>query len=333
MTTAPTRPDRHPQPALQAFARRAALPCALLLFVALVVLSLNVGVYDLNEETFGSQMFWITRVPRTASLVLAGVAMSICGLIMQMLTQNKFVEPTTVGTTEWAGLGLLISYILLPRTDITNRIFIAAAFAFVGTMIFMWILRRISLRTSLVVPLIGIMFGAVVGAFSTFLAVSTDRLQLVGTWFMGSFTGVVRGRYELLWIVAIVVVIIYIAADRFTVAGLGRDIATNVGVNYNRMMLIGTGLVAMATSLIVVIVGFLPFLGLVVPNIVSMIRGDDLRSNTPWVCLGGATLVICADIIGRTIRYPFEVPVGMILGVFGGAVFIALLLRQRRKAT
>lgn len=311
---------------------RLALPIGVALLLGLIVLSTQVGVYDLNEETFGAEMFWITRIPRTALLVLAGIAMAVCGLIMQMLTQNKFVEPTTVGTTEWAGLGLLISYILLPRTDLTNRILIAAAFAFVGTMIFMVILRQISLRTSLVVPLIGIMFGAVVGALSTYIAVTTDRLQLLGTWFMGSFTGVVRGRYELLWIVAIVVIIIYIAADRFTVAGLGREISTNVGVNYNRMMILGTGLVAMATSLIVVIVGFLPFLGLVVPNLVSMIRGDDLCSNTPWVCLGGATLVVCADIIGRTIRYPFEIPVGMILGVFGGAVFIALLLRQRRRA-
>jgi len=309
---------------------RLALPAAVAVVVGLVVLSLNVGVYDLNEETFGSEMLWITRVPRTAALVLAGVAMAMCGLIMQMLTQNKFVEPSTVGTSEWAGLGLLVSFLVMPLASLTTRIIVASLFAFGGTMLFMAILRRVVLRTSLIVPLIGIMLSAVVGAFSTYVAMSTERLQMLGTWFMGSFTSVVRGRYEVLWIVAIIVVVIYIAADRFTVAGLGEEIATNVGLNYRRMMIIGTTLVALATGVTTVVVGFLPFLGLVVPNLVSMIRGDDLRSNIPWVCVGGAGLIIACDILGRVVRYPFEVPVAMILGLFGAAVFIVLLLRQRR---
>lgn len=310
--------------------RRLALPAAVAVVLGLIVVSLLVGVYDLSEETFGSQMLWITRVPRTVALVLAGVSMAMCGLIMQMLTQNKFVEPSTVGTSEWAGLGLLISFIALPLASLTTRIIVASVFAFAGTMLFMAILRRVVLRTSLIVPLIGIMLSAVVGAFSTYVAMSTERLQMLGTWFMGSFTSVVRGRYEVLWIVAIIVVVIYIAADRFTVAGLGEEIATNVGLNYRRMMVVGTTLVALATGVTTVVVGFLPFLGLVVPNLVSMARGDDLRSNIPWVCVGGAGLIIACDILGRVVRYPFEVPVAMILGLFGAAVFIVLLLRQRR---
>src|SRR5690625_662635 len=120
---------------------RLALPAAVAVVVGLVVLSLNVGVYDLNEETFGSEMLWITRVPRTAALVLAGVAMAMCGLIMQMLTQNKFVEPSTVGTSEWAGLGLLVSFLVMPLASLTTRIIVASLFAFGGTMLFMEIGR------------------------------------------------------------------------------------------------------------------------------------------------------------------------------------------------
>ncbi|MGO1834268.1 MAG: iron chelate uptake ABC transporter family permease subunit, partial [Actinomycetaceae bacterium] len=77
--------------------------------------------------------------------------------------------------------------------------------------------------------------------------------------------------------------------------------------------------------------GNLPFLGLIVPNIVSMIRGDDLRSNLPWVCLVGVAIVTLCDLIGRTIISPFEVPVSLILGVLGAVVFVALVLRQRRR--
>ena len=129
---------------------------------------------------------------------------------------------------------------------------------------------------------------------------------------------------------ALVAVLVVITADRLTVAGLGEDIATNVGLNYNRIILIGTGLVAAATGVVTVVVGNLPFLGLMVPNVVSLFRGDDLRSNLPWVCLLGIGLVTVCDLIGRTIIAPFEVPVSLILGIVGAAVFIALLLRSRR---
>src|SRR5699024_3352734 len=100
--------------------------------------------------------------------------------------------------------------------------------------------------------------------------------------------------------------------------------------NYQRVLLLGTGLVAIATGVVTVVVGNLPFLGLIVPNVVSMIRGDDLRSNLPWVCLLGIAIVTVCDLIGRTIIMPFEVPVSLILGIVGAAVFIALLLRQCR---
>ncbi|TLK51988.1 iron chelate uptake ABC transporter family permease subunit [Glutamicibacter sp. V16R2B1] len=292
--------------------------------------SLFTGVYDIFGAEDGGDMFAITRIPRTIALVLAGAAMAMSGLVMQLLTQNRFVEPTTTGTTEWAGLGLLTVMILAPNAGILTKMSVAVLFAFIGTMLFFLFLQRVSLKASLTVPIVGIMLGAVVGAVSTFLALTTDMLQSLGIWFAGSFTSVLRGQYEVLWIVALVAVAIFLVADRFTVAGLGEEIATNVGLNYRQVMLIGTGLIAIATGVVTVVVGNLPFLGLIVPNIVSMFRGDDLRSNLPWVCLLGIAIVTVCDLIGRTIIMPFEIPVSLILGVVGSVVFIALLLRQRR---
>ncbi|WP_087015520.1 ABC transporter permease [Leucobacter sp. 7(1)] len=303
---------------------------ASLIVVALVIASLLVGVYDITGQDFGAEMFWITRVPRTLSLVLAGAAMATSGLVMQMLTQNRFVDATTSGTTEWAALGLLLTVLLVPGATLGTKMVLSSLAAFVGAMLFMAILQRIPIRTMLVVPLIGIMLGAVVSALTTFLAAQFNMLQLVGTWFMGSFTAVVRGRYEVLWIVGIVTILVFLLADRITVAGLGKDVATSVGVPYTVILIAGTALVAVAAGVTTVVVGFLPFLGLVVPNVVSMIRGDNVRSNLPWVCLGGIALVIACDLIGRTIRMPFEIPVSMVLGLVGSVVFITLLLRQRR---
>lgn len=298
---------------------------------ALVVASLFVGVYDVFGAPDGAQMFMITRVPRTIGLILAGAGMAMCGLVMQMLTQNRFVEPTTTGTTEWAGLGLLLVLVLFPDAPLMARMLGAVAMAFAGTMLFFLFLRRVMLTSSIIVPIVGLMLGAVVGAVSTFIALSTNMLQSMAIWFTGSFTSVLRGQYEPLWLVLVVVVIVFIVADRFTIAGLGKDIATNVGVDYERIILIGTALIALATGVITVVVGNLPFLGLIVPNVVSLMRGDDLRSNLPWVALGGVALITVCDIIARVINMPFEVPVSLILAMIGSVVFITLLLRQRRR--
>nr|WP_154762745.1 iron chelate uptake ABC transporter family permease subunit [Corynebacterium guaraldiae] len=298
--------------------------------VALLLLSLMVGEYSILDNEDGWDMFFTTRVPRTVALVLAGAAMAMSGLVMQLLTQNRFVEPTTTGTTEWAGLGLLFSLILFPHASVLVKMIISVLFAFVGTMVFFAFLRRVALRSSLIVPIIGIMLGAVVSAVSSYVALATDTLQQLGIWFMGSFTSVYEGQYEVLWIVLLVLLAVYFYADKLTVAGLGEDIATNIGLNYQRMILLGTGLIAVATGVVTVVVGALPFLGLIVPNVVSMVRGDDLRSNLPWVCLLGIATVTLCDLIGRTIISPFEMPVSVILGVVGAIVFVVLIVRSTK---
>lgn len=272
-------------------------------------------------------MFAISRVPRTIALVLAGAAMSMSGLVMQLITQNRFVEPSTTGTTEWAGLGLLTVLFFYPSASILFKMSAAVAFAFIGAMIFFLFLRRISLKSSLIVPIVGIMLGAVVSSVSTFFALQTDMLQSLSVWFAGSFTSIYQGQYEILWIVLGVVIAVFILADRLTLAGLGEEFSTNVGVNYRQMVLIATALIAIATGVVTVVVGSLPFLGLIVPNIVSMFRGDDLRSNLPWVCLGGIAVVTLCDILARIIIAPFEMPVSVILGVLGATVFVGLVVK------
>ena len=304
---------------------------AIVFTFVLLTVSVLTGVADLTDtEGRGHEFLQLTRVPRTVALVLAGASMSMAGLVMQLMTQNRFVEPTTVGTTEWAGLGLLLTYVLLPSPGIMTRMVVAIVFAFIGTMVFFAFLRRVALKSSLIVPIVGIMFGAVVSAVSTFIALQFDLLQMLGSWFAGRFTGVEVGRYEPLWIVLVIAAVVVLIADRFTVAGLGKDIATNVGLNYERIVFLGVGLVAIVTGVVTVVIGSLPFLGLIVPNLVSMVRGDNLRTNIPWVFLTGIWIVTICDIIGRVVIMPFEVPVSLVLGVVGSAVFIFLLVRQRK---
>lgn len=303
---------------------------AVIVVIALGVLSLLTGVYDIWGKDDGGAMFFITRIPRTAALMLTGAAMSMAGLVMQLITQNRMVEPTTTGTIEWAGLGLLLVYLFIPAPTLVVRMAGAIVFSFAGTMIFFLFLKRVKLRSSLIVPIIGMMLGAVISAFTTFLGLQFQMTQSIENWFIGSFAAVQVGRYEYLWMIIVVTVIIFIYADRFTLAGLGEDVATSLGANYNRIVLLGTGLIALAVGIVSAVIGNLPFLGLIVPNIISMYRGDDLRSNLPWVCVGGMGVITLCDIVARSIIMPFEVPVSLILGTVGSVVFIAILLRKRR---
>lgn len=303
----------------------------MLITLGLITASLLIGVYDIFHAEDGLRMFMVSRVPRTASLVLAGAGLAMAGLVMQLITQNRFVEPTTVGTTEWAGLGLLLAYIFFPSSSVGMKMVMAIICAFVGTLVFFAFLSRVTLRSSIIVPIVGMMLGAVVGAFSTLIALSTNLSQTMTIWFTGTFSTAVQGQYEPLWFLIFVVVAIFICADRFTVAGLGEDVATNVGLNYRGVVLLGNFLIALITGIVTVVIGNLPFLGLIVPNLVALVRGDDLRSNLPWVALGGVWVLIICDLVGRTIIMPYEIPASSILSILGAAVFITLLLRQRRR--
>jgi len=190
------------------------------------------------------------------------------------------------------------------------------------------ILRQLPPTSVLLVPLVGIMLGGVISAITTFVAYRFELLQSLGAWTTGDFSGVLRGRYELLWISAGLTGVAWITADRFTVAGMGEDFTTNLGLDYRKVMTLGLVIVSLVSATVVVTVGMIPFLGLIVPNIVSMIMGDQMRRAVPWIALFGAGFVLACDIIGRVVRYPYEIPIGVVVGVVGAGLFLYLLLRR-----
>ncbi|MBI1659611.1 ABC transporter permease [Brucella abortus] len=312
------------------------LAAAVIVVAVLAVISLFIGVSDVSLHTlFGkastdraTEVLLISRIPRTLTIILAGMSMAVAGMIMQMLTRNRFVEPSTAGTVESASLGILLVILFAPETPVFGKMLMASVSALAGTALFLRILRSIPLRSVLVVPLVGIMLGGVINAITTFIAYRFDLLQSLNSWTTGDFSGVLRGRYELLWIAFALTVVAYVAADRFTVAGLGEDFTTNLGLNYRRVVTLGLVIVSMVSASVVVTVGMIPFLGLIVPNVVSMFIGDNMRRAVPWVALLGAGLVLACDIVGRLIRFPYEIPIGTMMGVVGSAIFLYLLLRR-----
>ncbi|MFB8145371.1 ABC transporter permease [Microbacterium sp. NPDC056003] len=288
---------------------------------ALATISLFIGVAELDAF-----ILFASRIPRTVALVLAGAAFAITGLIMQLLVRNRFVEPGTTGATDAASLALLIVLLFSPGLDLWAKAILGAVGALVGVCGFLLLARRIPARSSVLVPIVGILYAGVIGAATMFIAYRSDMLQELLSWGVGDFSGILRGRYEILYFAAAAALVAWIAADRFTVAGLGDDTARGLGLDTRAVMGLGVMIIAVVTGILMVVTGALPFLGLIAPNIVSRLIGDNMRRAVPLVALLGASIVLLCDIIGRIVRFPFELPISIVMGVLGGVVFLWLLL-------
>lgn len=305
----------------------------LLIFVILSLTSLFVGVGDVSllNVLQGDANTWnlllTSRLPRLFSVILAGGGLSIAGLIMQQISQNRFAAPSTSGTIECALLGYVLSLVFFGDA---NNLWVIFSVAMLGTFIFVQFIQRIQFKNAVFVPLIGIIFGNVVSSAATFIAYKYDALQNISGWMVANFANLLAGNFELLYIAVPVAVISYLYAARISAVGMGKDFAINLGLNYQHVLILGVALVSIMAVSVVMIVGQLPFLGLIVPNIVSYYYGDNLRRNIPRTAIFGALLVLLCDLVSRLIIFPYEVPISMIISIFGGVVFVLFLIRGQR---
>jgi iron complex transport system permease protein len=282
-----------------------------------------------SEET---HIFLISRLPRLISILLAGAGMSIAGLIMQQLSRNKFVSPTTAGTLDATKLGILVAMLMFADASMMEKMAVAFVFALAGTLLFMQILDRIKFKDAIFIPLIGLMFGNILSSVTTFFAYRADLIQNMSAWLQGDFSAVMKGRYELLYISVPIVIIAYLYANRFTVAGMGEDFSKNLGLAYRRIVNIGLILVALITVTVVLTVGVIPFLGLIIPNVISIFKGDHLQKTLPHTALLGAIFLLICDVLGRMLIYPYEISISLMVGIIGSGIFLYLLFRRRAHA-
>lgn len=307
----------------------------LLILLILSVISLFIGVKDISVFHFFDwqpdtlEVMLISRLPRLISILITGMSMSIVGLIIQQLSRNKFASPSTTGTMESASFGILVSLILFSSASLLQKMTISFGCALVGTYVFVKILDAVQYKDAMFVPLIGLMLGRVIAAVTIFLAYKYDLLQSLNAWLYGDFSAVLRGRYELLYLGVPVAVVAYLFANQFTIAGMGEDFSANLGLNYLQIRNMGLCIIALTTSVVVLTVGEIPFIGLVVPNIVTLLNGDNVKANIPFTALGGAIFVLLCDIVGRLILYPYEISISLIIGIIGSAVFLFLIMRRQ----
>lgn len=308
----------------------------LLVFAVLCAVSVLLGARQMvwSDLLSFSGDAWLTltasRLPRLAALVLTGAGLSVCGVILQHIVRNKFVEPGTTGGLDAAKLGILVALTVMPAAGTLSRMLFALVFCLMASLLFIAVIRRIQFRNLVLVPVVGLMYGSVLTSIAEFYAYSHNILQSMQGWLLGDFSRVVQGHYEILYLIFPVVILAYLYAHRFTVLGMGEDMATSLGLGYAATAIIGLVLVALTISATVIAVGAIPFVGLVVPQLVAMRCGENLRRTLPLVALGGASLLLVCDIAGRLVMYPFEVPIGLTAGAVGGVMFLALIVRGLR---
>lgn len=308
------------------------------LLILLSVISLFLGVSSVtmrglfNFEDSQWQIFLDSRVPRLVSILIAGASLSICGLVMQQLSRNRFVSPTTAGTMDSARLGILLAILFFPGASMLLKTAIAVLVSFIGSLLFMSILSHLKFKDTIFVPLVGMMFGNVISSITAFIAYQQDLLQNLSGWLQGDFSLVMSGRYELLYFSLPMLIISYLFAQRFSIVGMGKDFATNLGLNYNQVLYIGLLIVSTVSSIIIVSVGVIPFLGLIIPNLVTLYLGDNLKKILSHTTLLGAVFVLFCDILGRCLIYPYEISINAVVGVMGSGIFLYFLLKRYRHA-
>lgn len=301
-----------------------------LLFLSIV--SLFIGVIDITPHSLITgnfeqlEIFLISRLPRLLAILCTGIGMSVAGLIMQQLCMNKFVSPTTGATISSAQLGILLALLFMPESTLIGRAAFSFVTAILGTWIFVWFIQKVQFKEVVMVPLVGVMFGNVITGITSYLAYKYEMTQALSSWLVGHFSMVLRGRYEIVYLVVPLVFLAFIFANHFNIVGMGKDFSQNLGVPYNVILFTGLTIAAMITASIVTVVGSVSYIGLIVPNLVSMFKGDKIRGTLVDTALFGANFVLICDMIGRTVIAPYELPIELIVGIMGSLLFVILLL-------
>lgn len=307
-----------------------------IILLALSLISIFVGVIDidikdlLTNDNNALMIFVVSRLPRLLAIICTGMGMSVAGLIMQQLCMNKFVSPTTGATISSAQLGIFLALLFIPNSTLWQRAGFAFVTAILGTWVFVWFIQKVQYKDVVMVPLVGIMFGNVIGGITNFLAYKYEMTQALSTWLVGHFSLVLKGRYEIVYMVVPLIILAFVFANHFNIVGMGKDFSKNLGVPYDIVLFGGLTIAAMITASVVVVVGSISYIGLIVPNIVAMFKGDKIRGTLIDTALFGAIFVLVCDMIGRIVIKPYELPIELIVGILGSIIFIGMLLYRLR---
>lgn len=305
----------------------------IILVLVFMTLSLFIGAMDLTLAGIlgGNPKMVFTliysRLPRMLSIVLVASSLSISGVILQKIARNPFVSAQTMVTSDAIRLGVLVSLIFGLGSN--ERLIIGAILGFFATVTFLKLTQKISGYGLLVVPLFGVIVGKIIESITSLIALKFDLTQVLNGIFNSGFTSIFQGEYEILYFNILMISISLLYWKRFVIVGLGESLAQNLGVDENRVTRLGILLVSIMSGTTALTVGNIPYVGLLIPNIVA--RFEEVQN--PFFLFDAALISSCfllvCDIAARLVIFPYEIPLTLITSMVGSVIFICILVRGK----
>jgi iron complex transport system permease protein len=325
--------------------RRLFLTLNLLVLIGAIALSISVGASQIHglvsallhpsASTAASEIIWQIRIPRIATALIIGAALGVAGALAQGATSNPLAEPTILGSSAGAALAVVIGVLAnLITIGSVGAMAIAALGALSATLLtfrFAILNRQVS---SLNLIIIGLSVSATISALVGILtsAVTRADARSISFWSFGSLA--LTNSSDILPLFIFTVVGIFIAvkvAPKLDVLSLGDLTAKHLGVDPRRVRLISLVALSILIGAAVSTVGTIAFLGLAVPHIVRLIGGPKHRPLVIQSALLGATVLLIADTLARTIAKPNELNVGLFTALIGAPI-LAILVRNRQSS-
>ena len=281
-----------------------------------------------NDNKMVTTIVYKMRLPRNILAAIVGANLAVAGVLLQSVMKNPLADPGITGVSTGASVAAIIILLLLPQyTGILPLIaFIGGAFACILVFIMAY---KNGIKPGRIV-LAGVAVNAILGGVISFLSTMySDRIQSAMLWLNGSLATKTWVHVEMLFIYSIIGLIISLFLIRSAnILQLGDDAATNLGVNANYSRLIICSVAVFLAAISTSVVGVISFVGLIVPHIARMIMGSDHKYTIPFSMVLGGMVLLVADTLGRTIGGAIEIPVGVIISIFGGPFFLYLLRKR-----
>lgn len=308
-----------------------------IVFIASLCLgSVRINIPDVFKNLFNSSaegkaaiIIRSIRLPRVIAGMLAGIALSTSGVMLQGVMNNALAGPSTIGVNSGAGFAVMLAYLLFPKLIWTGPLF-----AFLGALITTFLIFLLAYwgdKSRMTIILAGITVSSFLTAgINLIKTIDNDIIINLNSFMMGSLSGISFSAITLPAIgIVVAFVIALILARTLNVINLGDDIARSLGVNVNLLRFILLGISSILAGCVVSYAGLLSFVGLIVPHICRRLFGNDARILIPSSALLGASLVMLCDLIGRVVFSPYELPAGILMSLIGGPFFLYLLLRKK----
>ncbi|WP_010296728.1 FecCD family ABC transporter permease [Clostridium senegalense] len=316
--------------------------CSLLLLIVGLILAIKLGsVYITFKDIWNSifnynktlelMLVRDVRIPRALSVLLTGGILGVTGAMVQGVTRNPIAEPSILGVSQGATLIIAIFYavgVTINTKNVMIASFIGALIT--GIIVLAFISKKANNNSITKILLAGTAMSTFFISLTTIIGLLTNQSQMIAFWVSGGFRNATWEDFKLVFIFAIIgLVIAILLSSKINILNLGDDVAIGLGQNPQKIRFKTLMVVIPMIAAAVAVGKNIAFVGLIVPQIVRKLLGEDYRRNIPCSFLFGAVLLTYADIAARMLFNPYETPIGVFTVLIGVPFFISVARKER----